>query len=146
LLPPYSRNLGKRLIKAPKLYFLDTGLAAHLMGINDRKQIAVHPLRGALFETLVYSELLKRQYNAGKQPDLLYFRDSNGNEIDIIHESGTALDCYEVKSGSTVDPSMFKGLLCLKGLEKDRVRMNLVYGGTEKKTWNDVNIIPWRKL
>lgn len=146
LVSPYSRNIGKRLIKAPKLFFLDTGLAAHLMGINDRQQIAVHPLRGAIFETLIYSELLKQQYNAGKQPDLLYYRDSSGNEIDIIHESGAVLDCYEVKSGSTIDPSMFKGLLVLKELEKDRVRMNLVYGGAEKKTWSDVNIIPWRKL
>ena len=89
MLRPHHRNFGKRLVKTPKLYFLDAGLAAWLMGIRDAKTLETHASRGALFETWVVSELYKQKMNAGQSPDLYFWRDSLGNEVDLIIESSS---------------------------------------------------------
>jgi hypothetical protein len=110
LLPPYHANLGKRLVKSPKLYFLDVGLAAHLIGIQDPGQVATHPLRGALFETLVVGEFLKDRFNRGLPADLYFWRDNHGREVDLLRQNGARVDTIEIKAGATVVGSLTRGL------------------------------------
>ena len=119
LLQPYYRNFNKRVTKSPKLYFLDVGLAAHLLGIENPGQLTTHPLRGELFETFVIGEFLKYRYNQGKRSNLFYFRDHVGNEVDLVIESGNGLVPVEIKSASTVTPKFFKGLNYFKKIAGD---------------------------
>ncbi|MBA3065247.1 ATP-binding protein [bacterium] len=143
LLPPYHANLNKRLVKSPKLYFIDTGLAAFLMGINAPGQIAAHPLRGNLFETFVFSELLKARYNEGKTENLYFFRDSHGVEVDFIIEEGNVLHCYEAKSSATLNPEMLNGLFFLKKNIKKEIILNVIYGGDESCKREGVMVQAW---
>ena len=145
-LPPWSRNLNKRLVKSPKLYFLDPGLACHLLGMNSFRQVETHPLRGALFETLVYSELLKKRYNDGLPDNMCFFRDSNGNEVDFIVEDGTGFRCYEAKSSATVNPDFFTGLRRFSELAKIKTTSFLVYAGKEAVTRESIRITPWNAI
>ncbi|MCX7145519.1 MAG: DUF4143 domain-containing protein, partial [Sulfuritalea sp.] len=101
LLAPYHRNFGKRLVKTPKLYFLDAGLAAWLLGIRDASTIATHAMRGALFETFVIGEFIKQRHNAGQPAELYFWRDNVGHEIDLLFETGSRLQPVEIKSGMT---------------------------------------------
>ena len=101
LLRPHHRNLGKRLVKTPKLYFLDSGLAAWLLGIQNAQALETHAARGALFETWVVGELLKQRFNAGRPSDLFFWRDHVGQEIDIVIDTADGLVPLEIKSGST---------------------------------------------
>jgi len=146
LLPPYHMNIKKRLVKSPKLFFIDTGLAAFLMGINDASQIKTHPLRGNLFETLVFSELLKSRYNAGKTENLSFYRDSNGNEVDFIIEEGNNLYCYEAKSSTTISSDMFKSLFLLESEIRKETYLNTIYGGDESYKREGVNVKSWKKI
>jgi uncharacterized protein len=100
-LQPYHRNFGKRLVKTPKLYFLDAGLMAWLLGIRDADSIHTHAARGALFETWVVSELLKQRYNRGENAKLYFWRDNVGHEVDVLYETPQGLQAIEIKSGST---------------------------------------------
>jgi predicted AAA+ superfamily ATPase len=100
-LPPYHRNFGKRLVKTPKLYCLDVGLMAWLLGIRDLTTLQTHPARGALFETWVVSELVKTRFNAGQDAALFFWRDSIGHEVDVLLETPQGLQGIEVKSGAT---------------------------------------------
>jgi hypothetical protein len=100
-LPPYYRNFGKRLVKTPKLYFLDVGLMAWLLGIRHAAAIETHASRGALFETFVVSELVKQRFNAGRPHDLYFWRDNIGHEVDVLYETPQGLQAIEIKSGST---------------------------------------------
>lgn len=130
-LRPHHENFSKRLIKAPKLHFLDTGLLCWLLGIREVAQLAEHPLRGAIFETFVVSELVKTRLNRGGRPALHYWRDSNGNEVDVIAEAGTKLMPIEIKSGQTIHREFFAGLDRWAALASSRVASpTLVYGGT----------------
>ncbi len=147
LLQPYHNNLRKRLIKSPKLYFLDVGLAAFLLGIQNPQQISTHPLRGQLFETLVLTELLKHRFNLGKTDNLYFFRDSKGNEVDIIMEDGNRLLPVEIKSGATITADFFKGLNYFRKLAGDRVENAwLIYGGQEKRHQEGTAIYGWQSL
>jgi hypothetical protein len=110
LLPPYHWSFSKRLVKTPKLYFLDPGLATWLMGVRALDQLAVHPLRGAIFEGGVVSEVLKRRYNRGLPPDIYFWRDRSGHEVDLLREAGTLLTPIEVKSGQTIAQGSFTSL------------------------------------
>jgi len=109
-LPPYFANISKRLIKSPKLYFYDTGLAANLLGIENHKQIETHPLRGALFENLVISEILKYRLNGGKKSNLSYFRDAKGHEVDLLYQMADKIIPIEIKSSATIRTDFFKGI------------------------------------
>jgi uncharacterized protein len=104
LLPPYYSNIGKRLIKAPKLYFFDTGLAAFLLGIQNITHVTAHPLRGALFENMIVSEFLKKRFNQGKTDNLYYLRDNKGREVDILLDYGSHIDMVEIKSNLSQGP------------------------------------------
>ncbi len=147
LLQPYHNNLRKRVIKSPKLYFLDVGLATFLLGIQDKQQISTHPLRGQLFETLVVTEFLKYRFNLGKTDNLYFFRDSKGNEVDIIMEYGTQLLPIEIKSGTTITTDFFKGLKYFRKLAEDLVENSwLIYGGQEKRLQENTAIYGWKSL
>ena len=107
---PYYKNFNKRITKAPKLYFTDTGLCAFLLGIKKIEDLNYHSYRGALFENLVINELLKNRFNAAQRSNLYYFRDSSGYEIDVIIDDGTELKAIEIKSGATISGDYFKNL------------------------------------
>jgi len=128
-LPPYYENFGKRLVKSPKYFFTDVGLLVFLLGIEKAEQISRDPLVGNIFENLVVVECLKARYNQAKQANLYFFRDSNGNEVDIIFQQGRELVGIEVKSSSTYHPSQFKNLDKLKKVTNKLVHSWLVYNG-----------------
>lgn len=145
LLRPYYRNLGKRLIKAPKLFFLDVGLAAFLLSVNDPTQLASHPLKGALFESLIVSELLKRRFNRGQTGNLHFFRDSKGLEIDVILNYGLEAVPIEIKSGKTLNAELFEPLARFSRLHGTVREPSLVYGGLETYRREGVRVVSWRE-
>ncbi len=110
-LQPYSINVGKRIIKSPKIYFIETGLAAYLLGIENEQQVARDPLLGNLFENMVVVEALKAQTNKGCDPNLFYYRDSHNNEIDLLYINGRDIIPVEIKASSTYNENFKKGLL-----------------------------------
>jgi len=139
-LPPYFANIGKRLIKAPKLYFTDTGLCAHLMGIRTADQAARDPLRGALFENAVVLEVLKHRLNAGRRPDLFFYRDSNGTEVDLLVRSGRAFHGVEIKSAATFTPQFVRGLTAFRAATGTRGQDAVLYGGAERLEHRGVRV------
>lgn len=146
-LRPHHVNFSKRLIKAPKLYFHDTGLLCWLLGIQEPGQLATHPLRGNLFETLVVSELVKAYCNRGERAPLYFWRDSNGNEVDVIIDAGGRLRPIEIKSGQTLNRDFFIGLerwLALAG--KQAASPVLVYGGAEELIHRAMRVLPWHRI
>lgn len=129
-LKPYYKNFNKRLIKSSKLYFLDTGLAASLLGIENSQQLFTHYLRGELFENMIINEYIKSAYALGKEPQMYFWRDSNHNEIDLLIEKGTQLQAVEIKSAATLNSSFTDGLQKFKsiaGVSDDN--LTVVYGG-----------------
>lgn len=145
LLHPHHANFNKRLIKSPKMYFHDVGLMAWLLGIESAKQIDTHPLRGALFETAMVSELKKTILNHGKSDRLFFWRDSNGNEVDVIIEQGDLLLPIEIKSGATINRDFFSGLTKWHALAKERSSEPvLMYGGSDSFTHQGVRVLGWR--
>ena len=147
LLPPYHRNLGKRVVKTPKLYFCDTGLACNLMSVQDAQHLAIHPQRAAIFETLIVSELLKQRLNAGLRSNLYFWRDNIGTEVDVIIEEGDRIVPIEIKSGQTVT-SDFVGPLTrwLKYAGSAAKNPGVVYGGHEAYKRTGIRFLPWRDL
>ena len=142
LLRPHQKNYNKRLIKSPKLYFYDTGLVCYLMNIRDAESLTLHSQRGAIFETYIISELVKTCMNAGIEPPLYFWRDSQGHEIDLMVENGEDLFPVEIKSGQTINGSMFDGLNFwrkLSGVEKGM----LCYGGNESYDRNGFIVRAW---
>ncbi len=144
LLRPYYRNFNKRLVKSPKLYFLDTGLASFLLDIQNESQMATHPLKGSLFENFVIAEILKSRFNMGKTDNLYYFRDNAGNEIDLICDHGIQIDAVEIKSGQTVASDFFKGLKYLSKVTDSIRQSYLCYGGDTDFVRQGVNITSWK--
>lgn len=146
LLPPYHRNFGKRLVKSPKLYFVDVGLACWLLGLRSATMITTHPLRGALFETLIASEFLKARYNQGLPADLYFWRDNNGLETDLIFEKGNSLQSIEIKSGQTITSDMIragkKSASMIPGAEA--LMPCLIYGGEESYERSGLQVIGWK--
>lgn len=146
LLKPHYNNLNKRLIKAPKLYFLDVGLAAYLMGIRSKTDVLHHPLRGELFETMVVGELIKHYYNRGITPPLSFFRDSRGHEIDVIISQGTALFPLEIKSGSTINQEFFSNLTYFNRLQKNDQPSGLIIGDKRTEEFGNTHIRGWDRI
>lgn len=131
-LPPWHANLGKRLVKSPKLYFVDVGLASYLLGIEEASQLTHHPLKGNLFENLVVSELVKHRLNQGKEARMHFYRDSNGREVDVLYPIGPTPLPIEIKSSQTIHPKAFDGLKHFaKLLNKNGPKGLVVYGGQE---------------
>lgn len=143
-LPPHHASFSKRLIRTPKLYFYDPGLAAWLLGIQTVGQLFSHPLRGALYETYVMTELIKAMHNQARQRSLYFWRDRSGLEVDALIDIAGALYPVEVKAGATVTDEMFRGLRRWRALAGERaVSSYLVYGGRESQTRSDVTVLPW---
>jgi predicted AAA+ superfamily ATPase len=146
-LPPYHRNFGKRLVKTPKLYFLDTGLMAWLLGIHSPQALATHAMRGALFESLVISEFLKRRYNAGRPADLYFWRDNVGHEVDLLHETPNGLQAVEIKSGVTFASDWLKGPeKWLSFAESEALPPLLVFGGQGAYQRGNCRVMGWAEL
>jgi len=130
LLPPHHQNFNKRLVKRPKMHFLDAGLLCYLLGIRRPQDVLLHPLRGAIFETFVIAELRKLFLHQGRRPQLYSWRDSNGREVDAVLDFGTRRLPVEVKSGETVRSDAFRGLDHYLRLSGDAGGV-LVYGGRQ---------------
>ncbi len=146
-LPPQHRNFNKRLVKTPKLHFLDAGLAVWLLGIEEESQLATHPLRGALFETWVVSELLKGRYNKGRSSNLSFWRDRSGHEVDLLQEEAGRLTAVEVKTGATVTADALRGLRRWLEIAGDASgKAVLVYGGGESQRRGGIEIVPWASV
>jgi predicted AAA+ superfamily ATPase len=147
-LPPYFQNFGKRLVKSPKLYFLDVGLMAWLLGIRDESSVATHAARGALFETWVVSELIKQRFNAGQPADLYFWRDSAGHEIDVVFETPAGLQAVEIKSGATYAADWLDGLAKWRKFagETPTVKPLLIYGGEESHEREACFLTAWRDV
>ncbi len=144
LLPPWHENRGKRLIKSPKLYFYDTGLACALAGIDDAEQLNRDPLRGALFENLVILEAMKRAYNNGNRPSLYFYRDSKGVEVDLVEYYGRKLIPTEIKSSATFNPAFCKNLSVFAERYSDVCEQpSVVYAGSESFTFKGVSFKPF---
>lgn len=147
LLPPFYANLQKRIIKTPKLYFYDTGLVCHLLGILDPDQLQAHPLRGAIFENWVFLEIVKYFFNKGRQPQIYFWRTHSGQEVDFIIEISPGTTAVEVKSGMTVKPEMISTLKNVIALWTNRpIVGSVVYGGSDFYKLHDCSIFPWNQV
>ena len=147
LLPPYYRNFRKRLVKTPKLYFYDTGLVCHLLGIQEFSQLETHPLRGSVFENWVFSEIAKLFRNRGLRPPLHFWRTHGGQEVDFIVEHGGVTLGVEVKAGLTVRPAMLRSLTnALDSWPGDQKARAVVYGGEEAYDLSGCRVVPWRRV
>ncbi|MGD0466071.1 MAG: ATP-binding protein [Gammaproteobacteria bacterium] len=147
MLQPYYNNFNKRLIKAPKLYFIDTGVACSLLNIETKEQIYSHFLRGGLFENIIISDLLKYRFNAGRPNNCYYWRDQTGNEIDCIIESNNQLYPIEIKSGKTIYSNSYKyfptwqQIVTTKGMKP-----SIVYAGTINQQRTNIDLISWLNI
>jgi len=144
LLPPHHVNFSKRLIKSPKLYFIDTGLLCFLLRIKQPSEIVTHAMRGPIFETFVFSELFKSFAHRGETPPLFFWRDRTGHEVDIVIDAGKMLLPLEIKSGQTVVPSFFDGLrfFCALGAPASMTGL-LIHGGDTAYVRDDFLVLPW---
>lgn len=146
-LPPYHRNFGKRLVKAPKLYFLDVGLVCWLLGITTTEMLSLHPMRGALFETWVVSEFVKARFNAGQPANLYFWRDNNGVESDLLFESERRIQPIEIKSGQTITPDYIRaGKRAGRIAGTESLTPWLIHGGTEHYERSGVKVLSWQDL
>lgn len=146
LLHPYYRNYGKRLVKTSKLYFTDPGLVCRLLGIHDREQLFLHPNRGNIFESCIIAELLKQRLNKGLTPDMYFWRDNTGIEIDVVKEEGNILTAVEIKSGKTFTPEFLDGIkswLRFSGEKPEHCMV--IYAGELRLTHERIKIIGWDK-
>lgn len=147
-LPAFHANVTKRLVKAPKLHFFDSGLACHLLGIRRPEHLRAHPLRGALFESWVASEIFKAWTNRGEIPPLYHYRDRKGGEVDLVLDRGHDLVAIEVKSGQTIASDSFAPLNAFTaifegGRQRRQVRRVIVYCGEGRQNRSDVTVLPW---
>ncbi len=139
-LQPYYKNYNKRIVKMPKIYFYDTGIALALLGIDNEKDIAFHPYRGNLFENIIILELIKRQWNIGKERNIFFWRDNVGHEVDIIIDNGKEQIPIEVKSGQTITSDYFNGLNFWNKITNSKGGY-VIYGGKESQIRSDGIIV-----
>jgi len=147
-LPPFFRNVRKRLVKTPKLHFLDSGMLCYLLGIQNSKQLVTHPLRGVIFESWVVAEIIKSLAHRGLGTDLCFYRDRKGEEVDILIPQGDLLMAVEVKSSKTIAEDFFAHLerfenwaLAEAGISS--VKRVLVYGGDRRQQRRQGLVLPW---
>ncbi|MCK5103507.1 MAG: DUF4143 domain-containing protein, partial [Cyclobacteriaceae bacterium] len=144
---PHYKNFNKRLIKMPKLYFHDTGLLSYLLGIKESAQIQIHFAKGAIFENLIISELLKGFYHSGRESALYFWRDHKGKEIDLLIEKTDKLIPVEIKSGVTKSQDYFKNLDYWNRLSgNDSKSSYVVYAGSEDRQTKYGNLMSWKKV
>lgn len=146
LLPPYFRNIGKRLIKTPKVYFYDTGLVCFLLGIYSPEELDTHPMRGAIFENMVVCDFLKQQYNYNANSSLYFYRD-NKKEVDLLLEDGLSVDAFEIKAAQQDNTSFYGGLDYLRKIYGDAIRSTqVIYTGDVERNTVDNGLLNWCHL
>ena len=146
-LQPHFKNFNKRLVKTPKLYFTDTGLACHLLGIEKQEQLTNHFLKGGLFENLIILELMKNRFNQGKKSNLYFWRDNHGHEVDCLIENADQLIPIEIKSSETTNFGFFDGLKYWKNLSDDNTALGVVvFGGNDSLIASMGDYVSWREL
>jgi uncharacterized protein len=144
-LQPFHQNFSKRLIKMPKLYFYDTGLACALLGLEKASQVERHYLKGALFENLVILEILKKRLNQGLTPNLYFWRDQSGYEIDLLAEWGGVIHAAEIKAGSTFQADYIKNLQYFRELS-EATKGYLIYSGQQEGLYSGITLTPIKKM
>lgn len=146
-LQPYFKNSTKRLIKSPKIYFCDTGLACHLLGIESARELESHSMRGPLFENLIVTEALKHRFNLAKDNNLCFYRDSNQNEIDLLIQEKSSMKGIEIKSSMTYHSSFEKALKKMETMVTDAVSVRaIVYDGDVENESGEIKILNYRHL
>lgn len=146
-LQPYFENFGKRVIKSPKLYFTDVGLATYLLDIQSVEQISRDPLRGGLIENFVISEMRKSRLNKGYEPNFYFYRDSNQHEVDLIIKHGNALIPIEIKASKTFHPDFLAGIFYFKKISENRSPTGiLVYSGDQEQHMGTVHICNYKNI
>ena len=145
-LPPFHANIRKRLVKTPKIYFYDVGLASHLIGIEHAGQLSTHPLRGPLFENAVVVEVLKHRFNRGRRSNLSFFRDAQGLECDLLYENGNGMSAIEIKSGATIASDWFNSLNRVTTVLPRITSRAVVYGGSDRQSRRDGEVVPLADL
>ncbi len=143
---PHFSNLNKRITKAPKLHFLDSGLVCYLLGIQNAEQLKTHPLRGAIFESWVVSELLKQRYHQAQQANLYYFRENNGHEIDLVLDFGNKVEAVEIKAGKTYATDFFRNLVYYRKLNPHCRRGVVVYGGDKGQLVQQNQLLSYKDI
>ena len=150
-LPAWHRNLRKQLVKSPKLHFVDSGLVCHLLGIRSPDDLRHHPLRGAIFESWIASEIYKHRVHRGEHAGMYHFRQNRGLEIDLILQVSQTLIACEVKSAATIDRSFFRPLqkfdiLLEQMADRPKVIKRLVFGGDETHKRTEADCVGWQTL
>ena len=147
LLPPYYENIPKRLVKSPKLYFNDPGLACYLLDIETPQQLDRDKMRGAIFENMIVMEAIKHRYNMGLEDGVFFYRDSNQNEVDLLIKQEGELTAIEVKSSMTYSSSFEKTLTQIEGWIKTPIsKKAIVYSGDFENSSGDINLINYRHI
>ena len=147
LLKPYYNNFNKRLVKSPKIYFYDTGLASSLLGLENAAQLATHYLRGEIFENMIVAEIVKKHFFDGKEPQIYFWRDSNKNEVDLLIENGGQLQAIEIKSSATMKNDFFNGLQLFQSISGiDKENLSVIYGGDTDYQTQKGKFISWRNV
>ena len=146
LLKPHHKNFNKTIVKRPKLYFYDSALVCYLLGIRDNNHLQTHPLKGAIFEGMVITELLKNRTNAGLDINLFYWRDKTGHEVDLIIDNGKTLLPIEIKSGMTISKDYFKNIDYWTNLSGSKKAFILYTGAQHQKRSDGTEIMNWRAL
>jgi predicted AAA+ superfamily ATPase len=143
-LRPFHTNFKKSIIKRPKLYFVDTGVACALLGIRSQEQLSTHPLRGALFENMIVADKWKKNLHTGSFTQFYYWREKNSREIDLIEELDDQVKAIEIKSGSTTTAEYWKHLTYWNTLRPNS-QLEVIYSGTTEQAMREVKIVPWQK-
>jgi uncharacterized protein len=147
LLKPHFNNFNKRLVKSPKIYFYDTGLLCHLLGIETEEQIKTHYLRGGIFESFVISEIIKNKTNKNVDPNVYFWKDKYGHEIDCIVEDKSRLVSIEIKSAKTINNKFFDGLNYWNSISKNSKDNSFVlYAGNDNQTRRDGKVVTWKSI
>jgi len=146
-LHPFSRNIGKRLIKTPKIYFYDTALVCYLLGIENEEQLSTHPLRGAIFENLMVLDFFKNKFNKGKIPHFYFYRDKSQIEIDLLEEKGIHLLAYEIKSATSFTKNFANNIKYLKNILGNTIlSTTIIFDGNESIISNENSIVNFRDI
>jgi|SRR5579862_1914273 len=147
LLHPHHKNFTKRIIKSPKLYFYDSAIACHLLSIPSPNDLAKHYLRGGLFESMILSDILKQRFNAGLTPNIYFWRDKAGLEVDCLLENGSTLIPIEIKSGETINSDFFSNLVKWNDLAGNNLSNGyVIYGGKEEQARSQGIVLSWKLL
>ncbi len=145
-LPPFYRNITRRLVKTPKLYFYDTGLACYLLRIRDTTGLHNYYNAGALFENLIVADAFKSAYHGGKEPWYTFYRDKTGDEADLVYDAQGQLTLWEIKATETFHPRLLQTLAKVQGHLGESSIARLVYAGDRATVSGKVEVVPWRDL